>query len=124
MAEIENRGKLVEQIPLQDQHKGHAPAQNGAAFTVEEVGRLLEVLHRLAERDVALPIGRVASLMRRSSRTIHRWASQGKLERLPDGSISARSILYRFVDGYGPTDMFNILSDKSHATAAKPRTQS
>jgi len=80
------------------------------SFSVEEAKALFQILGRMAAAGAALPATRVAGLFRVRPRTVRRWVSLGKVERLPGGGITARSLLDLFVLEYVPTAQRNLFT--------------
>jgi hypothetical protein len=83
--------------------------RNREPFTVQEFEELLRRMERLAAAGAALPASRLARLLHRTAHTIRRLARAGVLERLPDGSITTRSVLKLLKKGYFSTPDFDLL---------------
>lgn len=81
------------------------------SLTIAEVKALYELLQPLAANRAALPPWRVAALFRVNDRTVRRWAALGRVERLPGGLITARSLVDRLTEDYRPTANRNLLTE-------------
>ncbi len=82
--------------------------QNENTFTI---GELRAVLCRLmALGDGSVSVAEAAKLVRMANRTVYRWRRTGKLERMPHGRVSARSLLLLLRGQYGASGEFDLFS--------------